>query len=112
MDLMATATAKAQSSTESSTAVELENVEVDTKGILHLGPREFRIRDLQSIELRKAFSQSVGVIEVYVGSTDHEHESIFSRFPVKRELVGVVHDEAAQKIRDAAADINVPVFER
>jgi hypothetical protein len=91
----------------------IHKVELDYKNMT-IGSKSYRIRDLQSIELLHSLERGQwNVIDVYVGSTDYDDHSAFSRAALKREKVGTVDSTSlvAQEIREKAAALDLPVLE-
>ena len=99
---------------EQMVAEPISKVELDGRGSMTIGSRSYRIRDLQSIELRHSLEKGHwNVVDVYVGSTDHSGRNAFSQIALKRERVGTVDStsDVAQQIRDKAAVIDLPILE-
>ncbi len=91
----------------------IRTVELDGRGTMKIGSRSYRIRDLQSIELRHSLDAGQwDVIDVYVGSTDNSGKNAFSQAALKREKIGVVDGrQIAEEIREKAAEIDLPILE-
>jgi hypothetical protein len=91
----------------------ISKVELE-RGSMTIGSKSYRIRDLQSIELQHSLERGRwNVVDVYVGSTDRNDLSAFSRAALKREKIGTVDSTSpvAQEIREKAAEIDLPVLE-
>ena len=92
----------------------INKVEFDGRTSMTIGSKSYRLRDLQSIELLHSLEKGQwNVINVYVGTTDRSDRNAFSRAALKRERVGTVDStsEVVQQIREAAAEIDLPIME-
>jgi len=92
----------------------INKVEFEGRTSMTIGSRSYRLRDLRSIELLHSLEKDQwNVINVYVGTTDRSDRNAFSRAALKRDWVGTVDStsEVVQQLREAAAEIELPIME-